>query len=1223
MQEGNAQPSEDLKKTPNKKDGPTEKPPKKKSEKSPKKAEEKLETPRRENEAKPVAVEDLVVAAKKIQETRGAKNESKEVKLSYKERRSLQKVVEAAGFVPEELFELDNAQLLFLTQQVLAGKVEGAEAVLLHTSDGQISKLDKLNIEKAQDADEEQMDLFSIRSRLKDDRNTGVMGGGTFISEMPGMPRVTAITNPGLKPFVKEIETMLDALPGVRVSEGELIEQLQQIEAELRKAIFEGRLTADSEVDLVRNALREGVNFKLIEYRKEQFNFDANFDEEYKRTKSEMETIATDPVARATAIRNLDGIVRAAEDVVDIVGRWHPGDPPVVFTRDRNYRMLFEIVRALKQDMGRYPEIRHELRRANPGLLSRIEAFTTPVLQENSLEMVNRYFFNLFSNLSDEERQEKTGDIQEAAGLAHTTIVSGLRGREEMLANLFKLTYSRQESSGIREWKGLTQIVGVENSVKFDQVFKAPGDWKDTPEKMNEMMAAVEQTGLSGQDLQGYINRMFQAIDIIPRTLTEGNAMYSEIRKQIEAFKFKQILFITAHQKMLNPEDMNHVFAQEMEGVKHETFEEMFKRFAHDVRGREFYALKFDRNTGRVIAGDKEKINLFDVSNSLYSHRLRDERIKMNMVEEMTRYSIANEFNAAQIRQMKIDCGLLDADGNPVSVFPWSEAKWEAELENIRKYLKREFEHEIAAARQKRADGKPMTEDDLAVENFTIADWAQDHSIKGNNTIHGGRAATREAIDHWYTKNTLHGAYGILEETVMRNGRSVPNPDIADVINPEFIELFRKRNPDGTPAESVTVTTERLHRDYVGKHLMDIRRAEMRQRLIVELRRRGLSYDENVHLGHEELIDPVTGRPLPPRLETADLDQMFRTGYLSSVDSNAADMAWIFQWSQYNCIRIYGRGQRDYRDDFRGVVVNHSSDIYNGLIVDHNWEYLHEDFEKRGRHEVNRFFRQYFPGKHHWLFGHVSMGVAFVKPFLTDANKVELRNRTRAFIAENNFTNPDPEHNEDFEDYAEKVMLRDMVEQGIVSFGDSEFTKKVEGDPNSFTKFNLLDNADDRKRLQNMMTAGQFQDFSGNPEYDKFMELTDKEKNFPSTRGARLMPWMHFGAKAFWELAHNNKYRLYKEPDLTRDKMENFVHRLIGSNRMERKQGEKFINEELGKGMLRGIKNVWEHSKENAQLDRAGPKWGRTKGWALFFLFLIFSPIKELFKSTFEETKKQ
>lgn len=1191
-------PSEKSINTPNTEDGKGRDESKRRREvKNPKKDKEKLETKKRDDdlgraqgkravadreiavtpkptkEPSPVKSGIFAAVAAKIQEIRDAPNDSRNVNFIFKDRMNFEKVLGGAGFAIEDIVGLHGAELIELTEEAINGRVKGAVVKVLAPKEGEeISPVDRLNTQKVADSGEEDLSVGTIRSRLKPGHGGKFeVGGGATIVDMPS---AAAITNPSLRVFVGEIERASDAR-----GEGELLSRLGEIEKELSRAVLEGRLDgADAQVVEVRDKLTAYLDMEIPTYQARvhreqqiehgQIDFNEHFVGDYKRVKDFID--ARDGTSLLDLMRDAKAEVEkvktlSAAEITDD-SKW-PADIDV--------RKVFEVTRALTQEEGLIGrDALQAIVGADPDAVRLLSEFVTPDRDVNLLRRLNSFYQNIYANLSDARKRAIAGDIEDNAQLATGSISQGWREFNPRMKELYDV-FERKKLPGavgaLREWRGLTLISGVEENVLYAQLTQPPAHWEDTPVAINKLISAIEPSGLSVQDLQPTLGAAFAMLNRIDQSTSFGRGMYIELKEQIEAFKFKHSLIITAHTKTMDPEALGQVFLNDMEGTAEVTFQAMISRFARDAKGRRFYT---ERETagGPLLAAEKE-VNLFDVGKRLYSERLRDERIKMNMVEEMTKYSIESPFDAETIKSIKESIGYEYLSDD------W-KARWEGELEATRKWLVARVAHKTAYNPKFR--GK------------TLDDWGVD----GGDLRHG---ITKAVVQDWYERTTLHGAYGVL-------GQEDLNEAVAQLMG-----VFRADG--GTDAEVEGRIRKMLGE---GPTWIAVRRAEMRQRIKNELKAMGLSYDTSVHYGkhgeHDKLI----------QLDQQRLDELMESGYIGALEANVYELTWIFEWSTYEFIHIYGKGKSKFDDDYKALVQTRSTDGYWAKIVDHNWEYMHEDFEDRGRgkgEDVNQIFMQHFPGKHHWVFGHVSMAARFIPSFLDKRGNDLVEKRTDELVEQYDF------HNEKYEDsfrgYMRGVAIRELILAGAISFADKKYSEVVK-ERDTFNKFNPVDSADDRKRLKEFVGFGGFQSYLANPEAGKYREMTTKEKIFPSTRDPRLFPWQEFGLKAHWEVVHNYKKKLFDEPDITNEQMERFVETLVGAGAVEKGQGEKFKRKNLGmgagilsRGFFRDLRGIWEENKRKGQIE------GRKRGWALFLLFILWSPIKEFIKSAFTEAKKQ
>jgi hypothetical protein len=1207
------------------------------SGKSREKGREKREikvAPKVTNEAKPTKESVYGEVAAKIQEVRSAPNDSKSVDFTYKDRLNFIKVCENAGLDTEAIAMLDMAQLIDLTEEAINGRVKGATVTVLPPENGETqSPLEKLTAEKAADSGEEDLTVEAIHSRLKPGKGGRLeIGGAGVIVDMPN-PR--DIADPVLRAFVDDI----DSVTGRRGEES-LLSQLGEIENELRRAITDGRLSG-ANVDQIREVRTKLTEFlderheayiaserairaadtereKLYRKSRGDYNFDDNFSPVLKAAKDDLAVLAGGDNAEAAS--RFGDLLRSIRDQVAVVSTGGVIE----------YRTVFEVSRAVNQAIGNYSidTVREIFTKAVGATDAQefLSGFISADSNINYQQRLDRYFRIEYYKLTKEEREVVAGDIDRNAGLAIGSITAGWAEQEQRINQLFQIVddprklaeMTSELKKGIRQWKGLSGIHGVEVNIINDQIFKPPPDWHDTPQVISKVITTLRAQGLSVQDMQTSLNQTFEMLRRMQRDIPEGRLMFDVLRRRLEAFKFEQSEIITAHEAAMDPEHLEKVYNQITEGTKEETFEDMISRHGEDPAGHVFYSMEH----GRL-----EKVNLFEVENDLLSDEyLRDYRIRANMVEEMTKYSINGSLSADVLGLIKtrVDFDYLpeewkqrisdDMEFNRtgLSVAWRGKSKWEVELEVLRIYLKEKMRAAIV---------KKVTSRDHD-KGWYVGKSVED--VWGREKDLGGSSLTKSAIDHWYTKRTLHGASGLLEEH-----------DADEVLGDLLDRGVYTIRMGETPAQAL----QRLKYEHVGRALLDIRREELRFFFKKKLSKLGLSYDPDFYR---------RGSPAAGDLIKSDLEDLDMSGFLASVDSSVFDNAWVFQWSTYNVLHIYGRGESKYDDDYKAVIFCPQSDQYGTLSVDHSGEFLSPDFENRGRSkagEVNQVFQQFFPGKHHWLFPHVAMTVRFGREFLSDeptinvngemiSQKEILRRKTDALIKKHHFTSPDPNYSDEFRNWMEGAALREMFVNGSVIMGrgkggGKKYTEVVE-EKKTFTKFNLVDNQADRKLIgKNFMGPNAYQAYLADPTVEKLMEITAKDKLFASTRNARLFPFFEFVLPAHWKVVHTLRHKLFDKPDITNNQMENLVDLLKSSGYILKGQGDRFKRKELGitKGprilgtrpfrVLRAM--ILDEEKRTSQVE--GPLLWRL--FVMLFWHLPFGAVKTLGKVSLDEAKKQ
>lgn len=884
--------------------------------------------------------------------------------------------------------------------------------------------------------------------------------------------------------------------------------------------------------------------------------------------------------------------------------------PPVEIINPQEVRKLYEVTRALDGEAGKIDGRQRILDILSGGIVppppadvELLEQFITANRNNRMWNQVSRFYNNIYTNLDERGQASIAGDIVENAGPATTSITSGWREFNQRMKMLFDVVKQirpglNTAEAALREWRGMFAIDGVERGVNLAKLNQPPDNWEDTPEAIYKLITSVEPSGLSPQDLGPILNIAYDMLRRIETDTPFGSGMHFELRGLLEAFKVKQSIAITMHLESQDPKVLQRVY-KEINGDLEEFFTKMISRFARDAKGRRWYVID--------AAGNAEAVNLVNPAKTLYSERLRADRIKMNMVEEMTKYSILNPFNAATIAEIRHNVGfdnLPDEWQDP----PIGTSRWLVELEAARQWLSARMQRYIAAGFQTPLD----PEHPLIRRPATLGDWGTEPDLR-----HG---ITKSVIKDWYERKTLHGAYGEID--------SVGLDEIAGywdhtTVPPTFVpgeltDIFR------APGESDEEVGRRIREmcDVVeGYTWQQLRRTEMRQRIRNELEAMGLHYDPNVKFGE---------RGVPTNLKTLsreELDRLLTSGYIGSLDATVYDITWLFEYSTYNMIHIYGQAESKYEDDYKALVSNRSSDLYFGTMIDHSWEFVHPDYEGRGRgkqDDVNDAFKQPFMGKHKWFFAHISSAVRFIEPFLNDHDRDLIRERTRQLVDRYDFHNNRYELN--FEDFARGIAVRELIIEGAISFADRNFSEVV-AERDSLNKFNPIDNAADRGLVEDFMQVGTIQAYLSNPEAKSFDKMVTKGEGALTTRDERLFAWVERALKGHLNVVHDLKFTFFGEANITVTEFENFVHNQIAAGTVEAGQGERFIRRNLGLGpgilgaaFFRNLRGLIEEEGKESHVTRK-PLWLRIL--ILFFWTLPFESLKSLGKGAGEEIKKQ
>lgn len=715
-----------------------------------------------------------------------------------------------------------------------------------------------------------------------------------------------------------------------------------------------------------------------------------------------------------------------------------------------------------------------------------------------------------YDKMDDKTRTIVFEDLRLAMGTDLQGILAGWRDAEDVRSHIFgggldrlgrptegvvAKGASREKAiglEGIREWLATRDIYGAEERVTSELLTRPPARWEEVPESLSNVYRLIESTDFTVEDLGHEIQKALAMLDSLRPTTQETRELRNRLGKELEAFRAFHSMRVTMERFDMDPKKLPEVFQNYFDD---ETWETFASRFAKDERRRDFK----DREGNGV--------NVFDVSFNLYADRLRFDRIRMNIVEELTRHEIGNKISAGTLLKIQEGAGMWNADGTKSDFFPMSEAEFNKEVEGMRSFFKTKMEGKIADKNLK-----------LPVDEV----WGRKRKFSEEVT---GIGITKDVIVDWHTKKTLQGAFG-----------NVTDKDVSELMDEFGID-----------------DREEARKRFLGKSFLNIRREQMREELKKRLSDMGL------------LIKPEKGDARP-----ADIDALVRSGFLESADANSYYAAWMMMWSNYDSVRIYSRDHKtNLDDDFVSLAFHKSTNMFFGRAIDHTWEFYHDTNENRGRakeNDVNRIWKQTLPGKHHYLFPQNIAMVRWAGNFMNDKQKQYVEKRTQELMLQNDFDNQ--KYHDEYYSWMKSVAIMDMIENGQLTFSRTGFSDVAAAyssknfsnaaEEGAIKKFEMVDLYVDRGKHWDYASPQAFQAYLANPTEDKFAEINDKEKVFYSTRSARQFPWMTLAMRAHWEIANHHSLRLFDRPNLPAGTMENVVKNLVENGHVEKEQGNDF-----------------------------------------------------------------
>lgn len=788
----------------------------------------------------------------------------------------------------------------------------------------------------------------------------------------------------------------------------------------------------------------------------------------------------------------------------------------------------------------------------------------------------NRYS-QIYENDSTENQRAKVGDIVVKGNYYLGAMLTGWRDLEQASTDILGSVKDKEDPIGLREWRATRYYYTLEQALEEHQTFTPPGDPGDVPKNIARIFSWMEDLGLGAEELRPFIQRAKAQLEVLPARSKEGRDMRAALADRIDASALMLAVYLSLEEKDMHPAAVEGVLAG-FEGKKEETVEKYLERFGEDTRGRPFYVRR--EVDGEVFY---ERVNLYDISlQDIYSKDVNDDRIRSNMVEELSRLRIDSdqEYSASLMAEIKAREGFEDLDDEWKQKVDGSryKDKWEDEFYGLRDYFRAKTSRLIEDNSGLDEKGQPKK---WRGANLSIDDvWARLEGVR-RGLVYEKREfllATREMIDDWKTKRTLHGAFGTLkkediDEMLSDNSALRVNGDLVGFLR----ELGLEEDKGGINE------TRKYLEERIGKAYQYVWREVEQKRLVQMLKEMNLkvyrgTYDPSMEkVTERSWEEPEKFRKFKDDLKDADFDELEEVGYFGSVDYNAFNWTWMMQWSAHDYVRVYSRDTKSkYDDDFDGVVFHHSTNLFHGRARDDLWAFFNQDVENRGRakqDEVNTIFKQAFPGKHHYYTPQVSMMVRWADKFMTPKQKEVVEQRIRQMMSKIDLDSE--AYHEEAVSWVRSVVIMDMIQNGALYLSSKGAKFSQVAKDKEMTKFGFIDYFSDAKKGLEAEGPEALQDFLSNPIKGKLVRLVSRVKGAYSTRFARDHILAVLGLRGFWGFVSEHDQRLFNRRNFNAAAGEGLVNDMIGSGQMVRGQGEH------EKRKLFGFKHL-----------KLGGKWG-------------------------------
>src|SRR3989344_4166651 len=304
---------------------------------------------------------------------------------------------------------------------------------------------------------------------------------------------------------------------------------------------------------------------------------------------------------------------------------------------DENTSVIKEVIDNRAEVLAeKAAETRVEREIARAGLISEEgEAEIRQYVSEHEAEIKAK-----FIELDPQKQNELVGDIERHASTYYKQIISGFGvvNIDDAKRMLFAIARQGEDPEGFRRWRAVKLADKLDAGVRVNQLYEPPVDWEETPQKISEILRTMEATDLSVEDLNTTIQQAIIMIRNVAPDTRAGRQMRDSLISELDAFRGVHSLRITLEKHDMDPTDFINLYRQYFDD---KTLANFVQRFGKDRLGREF-----QKDKGK-------EVNLLDISFELYMQKLRDERIKMNIVEEMTKHAIGNQFGGSELADFK------------------------------------------------------------------------------------------------------------------------------------------------------------------------------------------------------------------------------------------------------------------------------------------------------------------------------------------------------------------------------------------------------------------------------------------------------------------------------------------------------------------------------------------------------------------------------------------
>ena len=682
----------------------------------------------------------------------------------------------------------------------------------------------------------------------------------------------------------------------------------------------------------------------------------------------------------------------------------------------------------------------------------------------------------------------------------------------------------RRGYEGMLEWQATEATQGYRSNFDDENESGPPKNWRDSWKHANNNLRAVESEELPVQSLQRVLEKVAN-IGLVLGQIGPGSPDKAEadrMRERIEKL-YKAVFAKVQERETLqssgwDPDKVADVYLSP--NWTDETFRVYYERFNEDDEGHVFKYID--------AHGVEQEFNLLDKAMQIYYKHYAEDKRKLNMAEALTLMDLDHEVTGAgDLPKDVLALFKKDAGG-----FTGADI---ARLERVRREIL------VVLASKMNPPGLTLPAnfhelDDAGIDALYGALTPAQIAAAGNAwhiDANSSRPGMRSVITEWMTDRTLVGA--VQKKEVMWED------PVTHILKPKTILEWRKW--------------------------------QMSKELEAWLQ--------------VNMVDTLPTGALAGALGMK-LDRYIKTG----LTRQAANVAYWEAYAMgapfsYGTVRIFDKGKNWYDNDFgtvkqvRDIAYTDDTNSYYARIVDDVMGYYVD--ENRGKRDtsdgdklmsVNAIWQKSMLGKRH--------GVLPQNRILTKIVRDNIRN-SREFrdllvdpthgdfdhqlhVAIEDLDNLDTlGHNGHHLDGDEEALARsyaigEMIDDGIISFENTEWSKVFANRETNISRFYMIDMWADRKGMKRVFNN--LQVYLRRPNKETFFKLMGDDV-FYSLRERIIHPFMKQMTPAHFELGKYEKKLWGADYNLSRAEKEEFLHEAMLNSMLDKKSEHHMKNDSL------------------------------------------------------------